>query len=236
MLSEIREPDSFPLNRDDWKREQLKDAYCYKLINQINNGVEHKPYYLDRNGVLRVHRNNRQSCIVVPKHLRRPVLKMMHDHVLSGHMGVRKTIFRTKNRYFWPKMSGDVARYERGCETCQKVKLSNIGSYGYMDSRHTYEAGSTVCCDLIGPLPRSPAGNGYALVIVDELTRFIEVYPLRHATSKSVVDKFTEYCCRYVWPRTVRTDNETQFTSKVWSQVCDEMGIKRRHTSLPPSG
>jgi hypothetical protein len=44
-------------------------------------------------------------------------------------MGVRMTIFRTKNHYFWPKMSGDVARYVRGSETCQKVKLTNIGPY-----------------------------------------------------------------------------------------------------------
>jgi hypothetical protein len=43
MLSEVREPDSIPLNSNDWKSEQRKDAYCYKLNNQINNGVEHKP-------------------------------------------------------------------------------------------------------------------------------------------------------------------------------------------------
>jgi hypothetical protein len=44
------------------------------------------------------------------------------------------------------------------------------------------------------------------------------------------VDKFIEYCCRYGWPESVRTDNGTQFTSKLWSEICEKIGIRGRKT------
>lgn len=40
--------------------------------------------------------------------------------------------------------------------------------------------------DLVGPLPKSPRGHEYILVIVDYATRYPEVVPLRKATSWNI--------------------------------------------------
>jgi transposase InsO family protein len=106
-----------------------------------------------------------------------------------------------------------------------------------MDSKPSVEAGKAVSCDSIGPLPKSPNGNQYALVVVDDYTRFLEIYPIREASSKTVVDKCVKYCCRYGWPESVRTDNGTQFTSKLWMDVCEKVGIRAMKTvSYRPKG
>jgi hypothetical protein len=118
--------------------------------------------------------------------------------------------------------------YVKGCDKCQKVKARNIGPYGMMDSRPTLEAGRAVSCNLIGLLPKNPSGNIYALVIVDDYTRFLEIYPLRIASARAGVGKFIDYCCRYGWPESVRTDNGNQITSNLWNEVCDKLGIRAR--------
>jgi hypothetical protein len=42
------------------------------------------------------------------------------------------------------------------------------------------------------------------------------------------VDIFIEYCCRYGWPESVRTDKGTQFVSNLWRELCQRMNIKHR--------
>ena len=69
--------------------------------------------------------------------------------------------------YWWPDVEADVARYVRGCPTCQQIKLvcsakvaplvpNEIPSYPW----------EVISWDLIGPLPPSNGFNAI-LVIVD---------------------------------------------------------------------
>ncbi|CAF4468437.1 unnamed protein product, partial [Didymodactylos carnosus] len=49
--------------------------------------------------------------LVVPKSKRLEILKLAHDHPVSGHLGRRKTLHRISIRFFWEGMSRDVAQY-----------------------------------------------------------------------------------------------------------------------------
>ncbi|CAF1051621.1 unnamed protein product [Didymodactylos carnosus] len=49
--------------------------------------------------------------LVVPKSKRLKILKLAHDHPVSGHLGRRKTLHRISIRFFWEGMSRDVAQY-----------------------------------------------------------------------------------------------------------------------------
>ena len=82
--------------------------------------------------------------------------------------------------------------------------------------------------DLIGPLPRSHAGHQYALVVVDDFTRFVEIYPLRTASTHAIVSKMISYFCRYGFPRSIRSDNGPQFAGKLWNDVCRSLGVTPR--------
>ena len=39
--------------------------------------------------------------LVVPSGIRDEVLKQLHDSITAGHLGVKKTISRVKDRFFW---------------------------------------------------------------------------------------------------------------------------------------
>uniref|UniRef100_T1IMJ1 Integrase zinc-binding domain-containing protein n=1 Tax=Strigamia maritima TaxID=126957 RepID=T1IMJ1_STRMM len=59
---------------------------------------------------------------VVPRSLIRRVMFACHGHPLSGHAGISKTIHKTKQIYYWPKMSRHIRVYVRSCQHCQQYK------------------------------------------------------------------------------------------------------------------
>jgi len=72
---------------------------------------------------------------------------------MSGHQGVKTTYDRVASQFFWPGIYGDVQRYCRSCDTCQrtspkgrvsKVPLGHIPLMGMLFKR--------VVVDLIGPI------------------------------------------------------------------------------------
>jgi hypothetical protein len=43
-----------------------------------------------------------------------------HDSIVTGHLGIDKTIASIWNRFMWDGMSKDFAEYIRSCDRCQR--------------------------------------------------------------------------------------------------------------------
>jgi len=86
------------------------------------------------------------------------VLQECHDAPTAGHLGVRKTVSRLSQRYFWPGMFRDAKRYIQRCESCQKLKTAQTKAAGKILTRITSEPFDVLCADFVGPLPRSKHG------------------------------------------------------------------------------
>ncbi|KAL7725407.1 hypothetical protein ACLKA6_000168 [Drosophila palustris] len=117
------------------------------------------------------------------------VLAECHDHPTAGHLGIRKTIARISQRYYWPGLFRDVARYVK---QCQKFKVSQLKPAGRMLTHQVEEPFGTLCADFVGPLPRSKHGNTMLLVFFDAFTKWVELIPLRKATSAHLERAFRE--------------------------------------------
>ena len=64
-----------------------------------------------------------QSSIVVHSSLRMEVLKLAHDSVFAGHLGITATKKKSlMSRFTWPSVTKDIANYVKSCEICQKRK------------------------------------------------------------------------------------------------------------------
>ncbi len=79
------------MNVKQWSTEIESDPQLVKLVEK-NNVVRKDSVF--------VRADNNNNIIVVPKSLRNDVLKMLHDDF--GHLGIKKTLSRVKERYFWP--------------------------------------------------------------------------------------------------------------------------------------
>ena len=60
--------------------------------------------------------------IVLPVALRHDVIHSLHDLKVVGHLGIQRTILRIKQRFYWPGLALDVARWCTKCDKCQGRK------------------------------------------------------------------------------------------------------------------
>ncbi len=63
--------------------------------------------------------------VVVPEVYRSDILYLAHDHCLSGHLGIRKTLDCVLQHFFWPGVRSDVAQYCRSYHVCQIIGKPN---------------------------------------------------------------------------------------------------------------
>ena len=232
LFSGTAEPNQMPTTIEEWLRVQEGDEEISCILDQVEEGdntIIKQGYKVSPEGLL-LRATPSGNVVVVPRDTRSAVLKVFHDHITSAHLGVKKTLVKIKQEFTWKTLSKDVQDYVRGCDICQKIKPKNMGAYGMMDSQIPNMKGRSLSCDLIGPLPKTYRRHEYALVIVDDFTRNLEIYPLVRATAPAIADKLVDYCLRYGFPKYIRSDNGSQFTSNVWDEVCRSLLIKPRRT------
>jgi hypothetical protein len=226
----VASPD-MPTSFQEWRMAQRQDMQSTRIRQLVTEGdpaTLRKGFFLTIEGVLMRTTKTGNQVVWVPIALRQAIMKTHHDHPLSGHLGILKNTASLSQNYSWKGMKEDVRNYIKGCDTCQRIKPSNIGPQGFMDSKLAPAPGVSASCDLIGPLPRSSAGFELALVIIDDFTKLFEIYPLRKATARAVADKLVDYCCRYGFMCNLRSDRGPQFASHTWVTVCEKLGILPR--------
>lgn len=171
--------------------------------------------------------------LCVPGPLRQEILKENHDVPTAGHLGISKSISRIAQRYYWPGMFRDIAKYVRSCLQCQRYKISQQQTPGKMQPSLNRQPWETVSIDLVGPLPRSSKQNSFLVVMQDRFTKWVQCRPIRNATAKSISQAlYEDVITRFGCPKTVISDNGSQFTSGTFTDMLKELGIQHRLT--PP--
>ncbi|BFF95728.1 uncharacterized protein DMAD_13070 [Drosophila madeirensis] len=219
--------------------EQNTCAWIRRRTQETLERPEKYPDYTLENGQL--YRNVGQRPLeedfipwklCVGKEQRQRVLQECHDQPSAGHLGIRKTTTRVCQRYYWPGIFRDVARYVRKCAVCQKFKTQQAKPAGKMLTRQASEPFATICADFVGPLPRSKQGNTVLLVFLDMFSKWVELIPLRRATATSLEKAFRDrILSRFGIPRKFICDNGTQFTSRCFKAYCKRAGMTLEYTA-----
>lgn len=180
--------------------------------------------------------------LVLPKDLRPQALLENHDQPTAGHQGVLKTYKRMQQRYYWPKMRKDVAKYVSRCQVCQRTKYDQRAPAGVMGSRRGVNTPwKMIAADLMGPLPRSAKGYKYLLVITDTFTKYSVLQPLRAATAKLVSQHLEDDVFMvYGVPDYIICDNGSEFIGRPMTDLARQYRIKillnaRRHPQANPA-
>uniref|UniRef100_A0A8L0DMS3 ribonuclease H n=1 Tax=Oncorhynchus mykiss TaxID=8022 RepID=A0A8L0DMS3_ONCMY len=85
--------------------------------------------------------------------------------------------------------------------------------------------------DCVGPLPRSKKGSSYLFTVMCQTTRFPAAYPLRSITTKSVLKALTQFLSLFGIPKVIQSDQGSNFTSNLFSQVLQQLHIKHNLSS-----
>ncbi len=148
--------------------------------------------------------------LVIPSSLVETVLKLLHDTPQAGHLGRDRTLSMARPKYYWPTMRLDIEKHIAQCLSCAETKgttrTAPILEYPLLSGRF-----DVVGIDLL-QLPCSVRGSTYALVCVDQFSRFTVLAPLPNKSATAVAHAIVSHLiCPYTTPRVLLSDNGTEF-------------------------
>ena len=85
--------------------------------------------------------------------------------------------------------------------------------------------------DIAGPLPTTPDGNRYILIIVDHFTKWAQAFAIPNALAKTVANCIVKTALTFGIPDQILTDRGTNFQSQVLKQVYLLLDIYQTRTT-----
>lgn len=165
---------------------------------------------------------------LVPKEWRRHIFDVFHS---LSHTGVRPTQRAVAARFVWHGMRRDIRRWCRECHACQSSKISRhvrapLAIRDPPDGRFR-----SLHVDIVGPLPTSE-GMQYLFTIIDRFTRWPEAIPMPDAKAVTCANALIRHwISRLGVPSDITSDRGPQFTSALWQQLHQLLGISAHNTT-----
>src|SRR4051812_1889615 len=119
-------------------------------------------------------------------------------------------------------MQQDVEKFVKSCDICQRTKMSTQKLFGEMKPiSPPVEKFSTYTMDFIGPLPTTKNQFNGIMVIVDKLTKFISITPIKMTFSAEDITRlfFEKIVSRFGMQEIIISNRDPRFTSKFWKSL-----------------
>ena len=152
------------------------------------------------------------------------------EHLLSelhgGYPGVLRMKSLARGLVWWPGIDCQIEETVKQCEKCQQSRSSPPPAPLHPWSWPTCPW-TRLHMDFAGP----KEGRMF-LVIIDTLSKWLEVIPMKTATALTTVQQLRTVFARFGVPESVVTDNGPQFVGREFEQFCNRNGI--RHEKVAP--
>jgi len=166
--------------------------------------------------------------LVVPESLKNSALKASHLPPLASHPGVHRTFQNARSMFYWPNMLRDAHRYVESCVACQQSR-GNAQKVPMADTPLAQFPLERLSMDIMDFGPSVPVR--WALSILDQHSRYLQIVPLRRATAAAVHRAFLDHWVTIFGPpRVIQTDNGVQFTSNIFRELTKLMHATNHYT------
>ena len=88
-----------------------------------------------------------------------------------------------------------------------------------------YDVSMDICG---GQWPRTKRRNKYMLVLVCNLSKWVNIFPLKSLKADEIADALVEYFCQVGVPKILRSDNMPSFRGDLMDALCKKLGIEHR--------
>ena len=179
--------------------------------------------------------------LVIPEGFREKVLILAHETLLTEHLGIKKKkkkkkkkVDRVVSEFFWPGVCGDVARFCKSCDICQRtvrkgrVTKVPLGKLPLIDTPF-----KRVSVQLVGPIePRSDKKSRYILTMIDYATRYPEAVALPSIETECMAEALIEMFSRIGIPSEMLIEHESRITIEVMNEVSRLLSLQQL-TTIP---
>eukprot|EP00171_Calliarthron_tuberculosum_P000149 IDg149t1 len=143
--------------------------------------------------------------LCVPRSNIRDLLELAHDCRISEHFGFEKALDRLTG-FHWKRKTKDIEDCCRGCITCQENKDGRTKPLGV-------------------PQPLEIPDKRWGSIATD----FVNQFPTQQSMSQS---HFYEHIFRHHGlPDSIVSDRDPKFTSKFWSELMSQCGVRLKMSS-----
>ena len=171
--------------------------------------------------------------LVTPGCLRKDVLFQMHNSILSGHLGRKKTKEKLLQWYYWYQAREDVNLWVSRCDICGANKPPVHKPRAPLGSMPVGALMDRMSTDLIGPFPRTLRGNRYVLVVTDQFSHWVEVLAIRDQSAETAARTILiEVIAGFGSPISIHSDLGGNYESRIFRELCDLLEIKKSRTSV----
>ena len=211
-----------------WERNDVVVRGQAEISFEVKGGVLYRVYkhpYVNSGKPLKQ--------VMVPVQLRGRIMELAHGSLMGGHMGIKKTADKIQSAFYWPGIQGDVTRFCKSCDVCQKtVNKGSVPKVPLEKMPLIDKPFTRVAIDLVGPIgPPSEDGHRYILTLVDFATRYPEAVPLKNIDTETVAEALVDIFSRLGVPEEILSDLGTQFVSECMKEVTRLLSIKQLTTT-----
>ena len=161
------------------------------------------------------------------------MLRLAHNILASGHLGIGKTRKRVLPYFYWPGMLRDIKNYCVTCDVCQRNnKTGKVNREPMRLTPIIEKAFSRISLDVAGPLVESSRGNRFVLTIEDHGMRWVEAYPIADHKATTVVRSLLDFIARFGIPEEVLHDLGSDFMSELMQVMLSFYGITQLKSSV----
>src|SRR5512141_2002235 len=168
-------------------------------------------------------------CVPENKELKDLILTEAHQTQYSIHPGSTKMYQDLKEKFWWVSMRREIAEYVALCDVCQRVKAEHQRPAGLLQPLQIPEwKWEEIGMDFITGLPRTSSGHDSIWVVVDRLTKVAHFIPVHTTYSgKKLAELYlARIMCLHGVPKKIVSDRGSQFTSKFWQKLQEELGTR----------
>ena len=209
--------------------QAIREGYVVDLLYAPANAVAREKHGLARNaeGLWL-----RGDLVAVPAstQIRKVILRELHCSPYAGHFGVQRTQELISRYYWWPQMQAEVATFQKGCVPCQRSKPPHGAVAGKLQPLPVPEAlWEDISMDFVGPLPCTPRGYDFILVVVDRISEVAHFLPCTQNITAEQLARLLEARIFSVhgMPKSIFSDRGPQFMNAWISDLYKRLGTKQ---------
>ena len=174
--------------------------------------------------------------VTKPAEVAKELLQRYHDAPMAGHPGITKTIRQVVQDYWWLDLRKFVQEYVRGCGICQQNKAithPNQPPLNPIKPEGSPDPFKTISIDLIVKLPKSKGFDSILTITDQGSTKAVILIPCRETmTVEELAKEYKAKAFPYIsLPSRLISDRDTRFTSKMFRELCEQLGIKQNLSS-----